>query len=138
MLRIIGLDEAGRAEAERALFERMSLTPADVERDVRGIIEAVRASGDVAVREYTERYERRTLTALELSRDEWDALLRPADCSGEPVLDPSELRDHPLFNDAFVGETLRTYPALSSDVPSAAAPAQGEQTLADVLRDWHL
>src|SRR5437660_857388 len=73
MLRIIGLDEAGRAEAERALFERMSLTPADVERDVRGIIEAVRASGDVAVREYTERYERRTLTALELSRDEWDA-----------------------------------------------------------------
>jgi histidinol dehydrogenase len=72
MLRIIGPDDAGRADAERALLERMSLTPADVERDVRGIIEAVRARGDAAVREYTERFEKRTLGALELSRADWE------------------------------------------------------------------
>src|SRR6476661_1097905 len=72
MLRIIGPDDAGRADAERALNNRMSLTPAEVERDVRAIIEAVRARGDAAVREYTERFEKRTLTALELPRDEWE------------------------------------------------------------------
>src|SRR3954470_10734213 len=72
MLRIIGPDDAGRADAERALLDRMALTPPEVERDVRGIIEAVRARGDAAVREYTERFEKRTLTALELSREEWD------------------------------------------------------------------
>jgi len=74
MLRIVGPDDAGRAEAERALLERMSLTPAAVERDVRGIIEAVRARGDAAVREYTERFEKRTLATFELGRDEWDRL----------------------------------------------------------------
>ncbi|HEY2744155.1 MAG TPA: histidinol dehydrogenase [Polyangia bacterium] len=72
MLRVIGPADAGRAEAERALLERMAMTPADVERDVRAIVEAVRARGDAAVREYTERFEKRTLTALELPRDEWE------------------------------------------------------------------
>ena len=72
MLRIIGPDDPGRIDAERALLERMSLTPAAIERDVRGIIEAVHARGDAAVREYTERFEKRTLATLELSRDEWD------------------------------------------------------------------
>ncbi len=72
MLRIIGPEDAGRADAERALLERMSFTPADVERDVRAIIEAVRARGDAAVREYTERFEKRTLTSLELARDDWE------------------------------------------------------------------
>jgi histidinol dehydrogenase len=72
MMRIVGPGDADRAEAERALLERMSLTPPEVERDVRAIVEAVRARGDAAVREYTERFEGRTLTALELSRAEWD------------------------------------------------------------------
>ena len=63
-----GLDDAGRAEAERALLDRMSLTPADVERDVRAIIEAVRARGDAAVREYTERFEKRTLDRARAAR----------------------------------------------------------------------
>src|SRR5438270_3571182 len=72
MLRIVGPDDAGRAAAERALLDRMSLTPAEIERDVRGIIEAVRARGDEAVREYTERFEKRTLATFELGRDEWE------------------------------------------------------------------
>ena len=72
MLRIIGPADAGRAEAERALCDRMAMVPADVERDVRAIVAAVRARGDAAVREYTERLEKRTLQALELPRDEWE------------------------------------------------------------------
>ncbi|MGZ3443389.1 MAG: histidinol dehydrogenase, partial [Polyangia bacterium] len=72
MLRIFEPGDAGRVEAERGLLERMALTPGDVERDVRGIVEDVRSRGDAAVREYTERFERRTLSALELSRDEWE------------------------------------------------------------------
>jgi histidinol dehydrogenase len=72
MLRIVGPDDAGRAEAERALLDRMSLTPAAIERDVSGIIEDVRVRGDAAVRELTERFEKRTVGTLELGRDEWD------------------------------------------------------------------
>lgn len=72
MLRIVGPEDAGRAEAERALLDRMSLTPSGVEHDVRGIIEAVRRRGDAAVREYTEKFEKRTLASFELHRDEWD------------------------------------------------------------------
>src|SRR6185503_17280445 len=72
MLRIIGPSDPGRGEAEKALLDRMSLVPAEVERDVRAIVEAVRARGDAAVREYSERFEKRTLAAFELSREEWD------------------------------------------------------------------
>src|SRR6266513_727706 len=73
MLRIVTPEDPARGEAERALLERMSLTPQAVERDVRAIIDEVRAHGDAAVRAYTERFEKRTLPHLELSRAEWEA-----------------------------------------------------------------
>jgi len=44
-----------------------------VERDVRAIVEEVRKHGDAAVRAYTERFEKRTLTHLELARADWEA-----------------------------------------------------------------
>jgi crotonobetainyl-CoA:carnitine CoA-transferase CaiB-like acyl-CoA transferase len=71
------------------------------------------------------------------SREEWDALLRPADCCGEPVLELSELRGHPHFAGHFVGDALRTFPALvpTSSLPAQRAPARGEHT-AEVLREW--
>jgi crotonobetainyl-CoA:carnitine CoA-transferase CaiB-like acyl-CoA transferase len=73
------------------------------------------------------------------SRDEWAALLHPFDCCGEPVLEPSELRMHPLFEarEVFSGELLRTFPALvpTQDLPRTPPPALGEHTAA-VLRDW--
>ena len=70
------------------------------------------------------------------TRDEWDTLLRPADCCGEPVLEVSELRSHPLFEGAFAGDLLRTFPALAPDAPRSPAPSQGEHSTAAVLRDW--
>ena len=72
---------------------------------------------------------------VERTRDEWTALLAPADCCAEPVLEVDELRAHALFADAFVGDVLRTYPALSP-ASSSPAPSLGEHSTAEVLRDW--
>jgi len=71
------------------------------------------------------------------SREEWESALRSADCCGEPVLTPSELRTHPLFADAFVGELPRTFPALvaTADLPRRPGPPLGQHT-AEVLREW--
>lgn len=73
------------------------------------------------------------------SRSEWDALLRAADCCGEPVLEVSELRGHPLFaaRELYTGDLPRTFPALvpTQDLPRARAPERGEHTAA-VLREW--
>ena len=68
-----------------------------------------------------------------------NVFLCSADCCGEPVLEPAELRDHPLFAELFTGELPRTYPALvaTTDLPAGRAPARGEQT-AEVLREWSL
>jgi crotonobetainyl-CoA:carnitine CoA-transferase CaiB-like acyl-CoA transferase len=71
------------------------------------------------------------------TREEWDALLRPADCCGEPVVELSELRAHPWFAGLFTGDQLRTFPALppSASLPSEPAPTLGEHS-AEVLSEW--
>src|SRR6266511_3544789 len=72
MLRILATDDGARAAIERELLERMEHTPEEVERSVRAIVADVRKRGDVAVREYTARFDKRQLTALELERGEWE------------------------------------------------------------------
>ncbi len=72
MLRIVGPEDPARRDVERALLDRMSLTPPEVERDVRDIVAQVRARGDAAVRELTARFEKRELASLELERHEWE------------------------------------------------------------------
>jgi alpha-methylacyl-CoA racemase len=71
------------------------------------------------------------------TREEWDEFLCSADCCGEPVLTPAELRGHPLFASSFVGDLPRTYPALvpTAELPARPPPARGEHT-AEVLREW--
>lgn len=71
------------------------------------------------------------------TRQEWDALLRPADCCAEPVLTPSELRGHPLFSELFAGGLPRTFPALvpTGEIPRRPAPSRGQHT-AEVLDEW--
>ena len=71
------------------------------------------------------------------TREEWDVFLCSADCCGEPVLEPAELRDHPVFGDLFLGDLPRTYPPLvaTADLPSGPPPARGEHT-EEVLREW--
>jgi histidinol dehydrogenase len=50
----------------------MEHTPEEVAEGVRAIVADVRKRGDVAVREYTARFDKRQLTALELERGEWE------------------------------------------------------------------
>jgi alpha-methylacyl-CoA racemase len=71
------------------------------------------------------------------TREEWDAALCSADCCGEPVLEPAELRNHPVFAGLFAGDLPRTYPALvaTRDLPVGRAPERGEHT-AEVLHEW--
>jgi histidinol dehydrogenase len=52
-------------------FRRAEATPVEVERAARAVLDEVRARGDAAVREFTARFEGRTLEALEIDRAEW-------------------------------------------------------------------
>ncbi|HVZ71531.1 MAG TPA: histidinol dehydrogenase [Polyangia bacterium] len=58
----------------RALSDRSAETPHEIEAAARTIIADVRKRGDVAVRELTEKFDRRTLASFELPRAEWSAL----------------------------------------------------------------
>jgi histidinol dehydrogenase len=58
-------------------MDRALASEADVEAKVREILADVRARGDAAVRELTERFEGRQLEALELSQLEWERLAAP-------------------------------------------------------------
>jgi alpha-methylacyl-CoA racemase len=73
------------------------------------------------------------------TRDEWTALLGPADCCAEPVLRVDELAAHPQHSarSLWLGDGRpRTVPALvdTADLPAARAPAHGEHGEA-VLRE---
>ena len=46
--------------------------PESIELAVRDIVVHVREHGDVALRELTQRFEARTLSAIELSRTDWE------------------------------------------------------------------
>lgn len=71
------------------------------------------------------------------TRQEWDIALWKADCCGEKVLEPSELRDHPLFSELYAGDLPRTFPALvpTQALPARPAPERGQHT-DEVLREW--
>src|SRR5436190_21461898 len=60
-------------ERLRALERRSAELPGTVEAAARAVIAEVRAGGDQAVRAATQRFEGRSLAALELSRAEWEA-----------------------------------------------------------------
>ncbi len=73
------------------------------------------------------------------TRDEWAALLGPADCCAEPVLRIEELPAHPQHRarSLWLGDgRLRSLPALvdTASLPAGRAPAHGEHG-ADVLRE---
>ena len=57
----------------QSLSRRSAATPQAIEDAAREIIATVRADGDAAVRAFTEKFEGRKLTALELDRTAWRA-----------------------------------------------------------------
>jgi len=76
---------------------------------------------------------------LRRTRDEWAALLGPADCCAEPVLRVEELAAHPQHQARSLwlrDGRPRSLPALvpTQDLPAGRAPTQGEHT-DEVLRE---
>src|SRR5512140_3466010 len=73
MLRTIIEGEPDFEAKLAALVNRSASVPEAIESGARAIVADVRRRGDAAVREYTQRFEKRALTALELSPADWDA-----------------------------------------------------------------
>lgn len=71
MLRFIDVKDPDYSARLRPLCERSAETPASIEAAARDVIHQVRRRGDAAVRELTEKFEKRTLDALELPRATW-------------------------------------------------------------------
>ena len=72
MLRIVSFQDPDfEAQLARAAHRGTTL-PQDVEARVAAIVAQVRQHGDAALRELTEKFERRQLTSIELSRKEWE------------------------------------------------------------------
>jgi histidinol dehydrogenase len=73
MLRTIAEGDPGFELELKKLVHRSGALPLSIEAGARTIVAEVRARGDAAVRECTQRFEGRNLTSLELSRQDWDA-----------------------------------------------------------------
>jgi histidinol dehydrogenase len=75
MLRTIVQGEPDFDSELKALAYRLGSVPESIESGVRAIIAEVRRSGDAAVREFTQQFESRELSALELAAADWDAVV---------------------------------------------------------------
>ena len=73
MLRTIVEGEPDFQAKLKALAARAGTIPESIESGARSIIAEVRQRGDAALRELTQRFEGRTLSAIELSREDWEA-----------------------------------------------------------------
>jgi histidinol dehydrogenase len=65
--------------ARTALFARTSSNSADVSSQTSAIVQRVRATGDVALREMAQTFDGVRLDALEVSRARWDTALAALD-----------------------------------------------------------
>ena len=81
MIRILRMDEISEAE----IFERND-SAADVSDIVAGIVADVRARGDAALLEYTERFDHAVLRSLQVSKEEFDEAMALVDPRMQAVL----------------------------------------------------
>jgi histidinol dehydrogenase len=81
MIRILHFSDAGFAEAFRRISERGEIAPAGIVETVQEIMADVRKRGDVALFEYTERFDHLKLDAanLEVSKSEIKQALQEVD-----------------------------------------------------------
>jgi histidinol dehydrogenase len=73
MLRTIVEGEPDFQTKVKALADRKGTVAESIESGTRAIVADVRQRGDAALRELTQRFESRTLSAIELSREDWEA-----------------------------------------------------------------
>jgi histidinol dehydrogenase len=71
MLRIFEAKDPDYSARLQALANRSAETPPSIEAAARDVIHQVRRRGDAAVRELTEKFEKRGIDALELPREQW-------------------------------------------------------------------
>jgi histidinol dehydrogenase len=71
MLRIVDASAPDYAARLQALCARSAAVPEEIEAAARQVIQLVRARGDAAIRELTQRFEGRKLDGLELPRAAW-------------------------------------------------------------------
>jgi len=71
MLRILSPHDPDYQASLGRLVARGTILPKEVESRVAEIVDKVRREGDRALREFTARFERRQLAAIELERPEW-------------------------------------------------------------------
>ena len=81
MIRILRMDEI----SENEIFERND-SAADVSDIVAGIVADVRARGDAALLEYTERFDHAVLRSLQVSKEEFDEAMALVDPRMQAVL----------------------------------------------------
>ncbi|MBR2605090.1 MAG: histidinol dehydrogenase [Clostridia bacterium] len=81
MIRILRMDEISEAE----IFERND-SAADLSDIVAGIVADVRARGDAALLEYTERFDHAVLRSLQVSKEEFDEAMALVDPRMQAVL----------------------------------------------------
>lgn len=81
MIRILRMDEISEDE----IFERND-SAADVSDVVAGIVADVRARGDAALLEYTERFDHAVLRSLQVSKEEFDEAMALVDPRMQAVL----------------------------------------------------
>jgi histidinol dehydrogenase len=72
MLRIVSMQDSDFEAKLAQAANRGTTLPPDVEARVADIVTQVRQRGDAALRELTEKFERRKLTSIELARKDWE------------------------------------------------------------------
>jgi histidinol dehydrogenase len=92
MFRICSPPDSDFAQRLQALTSRTAELPEAAERAARQAIAEVRAGGDQAVRALTQRFEGRTLEALELPRAAWQAAAAGVDPAVRAALERAAAR----------------------------------------------
>ncbi len=114
MLRILVPSDPDYEQRLAALTRRTAELPEKVEAAARQVIAEVRAGGDGALRALTQKFENRTLTAVELPRAEWQAAAAKVDPRVRAALERAAARirsfhereKHPGFETTEDGITL--------------------------------
>jgi histidinol dehydrogenase len=84
--------DAGFRAAFRRLARRRDERDESIEKSVRKIIEQVRSGGDAALRQLVRKHDGARVTALEVTREEWDTALERVDPADRAALGKAAMR----------------------------------------------
>jgi len=92
VLEVLRTGEDGFDERWRTVCERREDAAADVEKDVRRILERVRRGGDAELLACVRKYDGAKLKAVEVSRDEWDEACERVDPADRAAIGKAAMR----------------------------------------------